>query len=224
VFARSTLFHHRKCSPAPTPSEPGHVPHVYCVSLLHQHRRVWVTALQGESALSGLCSDCEATAMVVKRKTRNKSNTHHTPTVPRVQPLLKCAPSCHVRGVPFGGRSAGGHPLNVACSWTAPITTESHSSSPISNSPSHKSSSQSPHSLLFEPSGGGWPHTAVKQDCRKVTHTSLVTIRPPASSCHLRRGSNTLLNPFRRAGFAHVTRWWMNRRIMHFESCSCRVR
>jgi hypothetical protein len=154
--------------------------------------------------LSGLCSDCEATAMVVKRKTRNKSNTHHTPTVPRVQPLLKCAPSCHVRGVPFGGRSAGGHPLNVACSWTAPITTESHSSSPISNSPSHRSSSQSPHSLLFEPSGGGWPHTAVKQDCHKVTHTSLVTIRPPASSCHLHRGSNTLLNPFRRAGFAHV--------------------
>jgi hypothetical protein len=38
--------------------------------------------------------------------------------------------------------------------------------------------------------GRGWPHTAVKQVCRKVTHTSLVTIRPPASSCQLRRGSH----------------------------------
>ena len=35
--------------------------------------------------------------MVVKRKTRNEGNTHHAPVVPRVQPLLKCAPSCCVR-------------------------------------------------------------------------------------------------------------------------------
>jgi hypothetical protein len=27
------------------------------------------------------------------RKTRNESKSHHKPTVPRVQPLLKCAPS-----------------------------------------------------------------------------------------------------------------------------------
>jgi hypothetical protein len=31
--------------------------------------------------------------MVVKRKTRNNGNTHRNPTIPRVQPLLKCAPS-----------------------------------------------------------------------------------------------------------------------------------
>jgi hypothetical protein len=36
---------------------------------------------------------------------------------------------------------------------------------------------------LVRTQGSGWPHTAVKQDCRKVAHTSLVTIRPPASSC-----------------------------------------
>jgi hypothetical protein len=56
--------------------------------------------------------------------------------------------------------------------------------------------------------GRGWPHTAVKQDCRKVTHTSLVTIRPPASSCQLRRGSHSttpLNSPFDGLG-SHVTR------------------
>jgi hypothetical protein len=31
--------------------------------------------------------------MVVKRKTRNEGNTRRNPTVPRVQPLLKCGPS-----------------------------------------------------------------------------------------------------------------------------------
>jgi hypothetical protein len=31
--------------------------------------------------------------MVVKRNTRNKGETHHTPAVPRVQPLIKCNPS-----------------------------------------------------------------------------------------------------------------------------------
>jgi hypothetical protein len=35
--------------------------------------------------------------MVVKRNTRNKGNTHRKPVVPRVQPLLKCAPSYRVR-------------------------------------------------------------------------------------------------------------------------------
>ena len=41
-----------------------------------------------------------------------------------------------------------------ACSCTAPITTVSHSPSSIKSSQSHSSSSQAPHSLLFEPSGG----------------------------------------------------------------------
>jgi hypothetical protein len=31
--------------------------------------------------------------MVVKRNTRNKGETHHTPVVPCVHPLLKCTPS-----------------------------------------------------------------------------------------------------------------------------------
>jgi hypothetical protein len=35
--------------------------------------------------------------MVVKRNTRNEGNTHRIPVVPRVQPLLKCAPSYRVR-------------------------------------------------------------------------------------------------------------------------------
>ena len=154
-------------------------------------------------------TDCaRATAMVVKRKTRNEGNTHHTPVVPRVQPLLKCAPSCCVRTESLMDERPAATTLNVACSWTAPITTVSHSSSSISSSQSHSSSSQLSHSLCFDPTqGGGWPHTAVQQDCRKVTHTSLVTMRPPASSCQLRRGCNssTPLNPFRRAGFTHVT-------------------
>ena len=45
-----------------------------------------------------MCSVGEgSTAMVVKRNTRNKGNTHRKPFVPRVQPLLKCAPSYRVR-------------------------------------------------------------------------------------------------------------------------------
>jgi hypothetical protein len=44
--------------------------------------------------------------MVAMRKTRNKSKSHHKPTVPRVQPLLKCAPS---RSFGVGGRRASDH-------------------------------------------------------------------------------------------------------------------
>jgi hypothetical protein len=78
--------------------------------------------------------------------------------------------------------------LNAACSWTAPNTTVSQSWSSIRSSQSHRSSFQSPHSLLLDRTQRrGWPHAAVKQDSRKVTHTSLVTMRPPASSCQLCR-------------------------------------
>jgi hypothetical protein len=51
--------------------------------------------------------------------------------------------------------------------------------------------------------------------------------RPPASSCQVRRGStSTPFNSFRRAGFAHVTRWWPDdiAASCHFESRNCRVR
>ena len=62
-------------------------------------------------------TDCaRATAMVVKRKTRNEGNTHHTPVVPRVQPLLKCAPSCCVRTESLMDERPAATTLNVACS------------------------------------------------------------------------------------------------------------
>ena len=102
-------------------------------------------------------TDCaRATAMVVKRKTRNEGNTHHTPVVPRVQPLLKCAPSCCVRTESLMDERPAATTLNVACSWTAPITTVSHSSSSISSSQSHSSSSQLSHSLCFDPTQRRW--------------------------------------------------------------------
>jgi hypothetical protein len=41
--------------------------------------------------------------MVVKR------NTHHKPVVPRVQPLLKCAPSCRVRTLWMDDEARGHH-------------------------------------------------------------------------------------------------------------------
>jgi hypothetical protein len=162
-----------------------------------------------------------ATASVVKRKTRNKGKTHRKPVVPRVQLLLKRALSCRVRTPLEMDGEAGGHPLNAACSWTALSTTVLQSSSSISSSQSHRSCS-----TRSDRTQRRSCLTAVKQDCHKVTHTSLVTIRPPNSSCQLRRDSHstTPLNPFRRAGFAHVTRGWMNSSTMHVESCNCRVR
>jgi hypothetical protein len=50
-----------------------------------------------------------STAMVVKRKTRNNGNTHCKPVVRRVQPLLKCAPSCRVRTPLDGHERAEAH-------------------------------------------------------------------------------------------------------------------
>jgi hypothetical protein len=81
---------HRKSWPHP--HERRYVPGVCCVSLLHQHRRVRVTARRTGLRASRVTESARAT-VVVKRKTRNNGNTHHQPIVPRVQPLLKCAPS-----------------------------------------------------------------------------------------------------------------------------------
>jgi hypothetical protein len=63
---------------------------------------------------------------------------------------------------------------------------------------SHSSSSQSPHSLRPNPVERLASHSC-EAGLWQDTHTSLVTIRPPASSCQLRRGghSTTPLNPFR---------------------------
>jgi hypothetical protein len=47
--------------------------------------------------------------MVVKRNTRNEGSTHRNPTVPRVQPLLKCATSCRVRTLWMDGGARGHH-------------------------------------------------------------------------------------------------------------------
>jgi hypothetical protein len=134
----------------------------------------------------------------------------HTTSLPcRVCSLCSSAPSF------MDGQRASDTSLNAACSWMAPNTTVSHSSSSISSNQSHSSSSQLPHAL--RPNEGGWPHTAVKQDCRKVTHTSLVTIRPPASSCQLRRDTPRRSTPLRRAGFTHVT-GLDDSSLVHFES------
>jgi hypothetical protein len=47
-------------------------------------------------------------------------------------------------------------------------------------------------SLWFEPAEEEWlASRAVKQDCCNVTHTSFIAIRPPASSCQLRRGRHS---------------------------------
>ena len=51
--------------------------------------------------------------MVVKRNTRNEGNTHHNPTVPRVQPLLKCPV---VRTESLMDERPAATTLHVACS------------------------------------------------------------------------------------------------------------
>jgi hypothetical protein len=90
-----------------------------------------------------------STAMVVKRITRNKGNTRHTcrtacAAFAQVCPVVS-------RSNPLDGWATT---LNVACSWTAPITTVSHSSSSVSSNQSHRSCSQSPHSLRPNPAEG----------------------------------------------------------------------
>jgi hypothetical protein len=59
--------------------------------------------------------------------------------------------------------------------------TVSQSSSSINSSQSHRSCSVAP-LAPDRTQRRGWPHTAVKQDCRKVTHTSLVVIPAAANS------------------------------------------
>ena len=80
--------------------------------------------------------------------------------------------------------------------------TVSQSSSSINSSLSHRScfvAALAPDRTQRR----GWPHTAVKQDCRKVTHTSLVTIRPPASSCQHRRAHHVQAQPLS-TGWVHT--------------------
>jgi hypothetical protein len=150
-------------------------------------------------------TDRGSTAMVVKRMTRNDGNTHRNPTY-RVCNLCSSAPV--VRALGWTSMRPGVFTLNVACSWTAPITTVPHSSSSISRSQSHRSSSQ--HSLRFEPSGGA---SLTQLRCRTVarspTHRSLPYDHQPAAANSAEGVHTTSLNPFRRAGFTRVTGRWM---------------
>jgi hypothetical protein len=64
--------------------------HCYTSTVVYGSQR----GVQVAESVDWRVTDCaRATAMVVKRKTRNNGNTHHQPVVPRVQPLLKYAPS-----------------------------------------------------------------------------------------------------------------------------------
>jgi hypothetical protein len=116
---------------------------------------------------------------------------------PRVQPVLKCAGVAFALNCILGGGAARVHhterSLQVHGSHHIRITEiVIHHQQP-------ESQELLPVAALapVRTQRRGWPHTAVQQDCRKVTHTSLVTIRPPASSCQLCRGSNSMpLNPF----------------------------
>jgi hypothetical protein len=76
-----------------------HAPRVCCTWQLHQHRRVGSQHVVQVAAAWSVQS-CARQVMVAMRK------THHKPTVPRVQPLLKCAPS---RSVGADGRRASDH-------------------------------------------------------------------------------------------------------------------
>jgi hypothetical protein len=88
------------------------------------------------------------------RGTRNKSRSHHhKPFVPRVQPLLKCAPSRSF-GADWTDDAPATTSLNAACSWVAPSTAVSRSSTSTGGNQSHSSSSQSPHSLRTNPTEG----------------------------------------------------------------------
>jgi hypothetical protein len=106
--ARSTATLHRKRCPL-TPQR-RHVPRVNCVSPAPSCKG---HSTSYRSLRASRVTDC---AMVVKRKTRNEGNTHHTPVVPRVQPLLKCAPSCCVRTESLMDERPAATTLNVACS------------------------------------------------------------------------------------------------------------
>jgi hypothetical protein len=145
-----------------------------------------------------------ATGMVVKRKTRNEGNTHHKLVVPRVQPLLKCAPSCRVR-TPFGdGWRSEGPPtersLHVYDSQHDRIT-ELVS---INSSPSHTSSSQSPQLAPVRPTPQRELASHSCEAGRSQGHPHIF-IRPSASSCHLLQSLHTAQPPFNRLR-SHITR------------------
>jgi hypothetical protein len=142
-----------------------------------------------------------STAMVVKRKTRNNGNTHHKPVVPRVQTLLKCAPSCRTplmdgeaEGPPHRTLLAAGrllsqpyhrarHPSAAArFTGAAPSRRTRSGSNPVEGMASHSNEAG-----LSQ----GHPHIAGYHTttCQQLSTPQRETL-PHA--------------PFERAGFAHV--------------------
>ena len=123
-------------------------------------------------------------AMVVKRNTRNEGSTHRNPTVPRVQPLLKCATSCRVRTLWMDGGARGHHTercLQVNGSHHDRITqlVIHHPQS------SHSSCSQLPHSLRPNPAEGGeagLTQLGSRTVARSPTHRSLQYDHLPAAA------------------------------------------
>jgi hypothetical protein len=148
-----------------------------------------------------------STAMLVKRKTPNKGTTHRKPVVQRVQPLLKCVPSCRVRTLWMDG-AQGLHTERSLQLYDN--KTVSHSSSSISSSQSHRSCSlYRARSCPTEPSGGaGLTHLCSRTVARSPTHRSLPYNHLPAAA-NSAEGVSPRRSPFRRAGFTHVTRGWM---------------
>jgi hypothetical protein len=150
-----------------------------------------------------------STAMVVKRKTRNNGNTHCKPVVTRVQPLLKCAPSCRVRTPLDGHERAEAHHTERSLQLNG-----SHHNC-ITQLVIHQQQPESqellpvPHSLLSEPNPaeGMASHSCEAGLSQGHPHIA----RYHTTTCQLRRGSHskTPLNPFRRAGLTHVTWGWM---------------
>jgi hypothetical protein len=121
-----------------------------------------------------------STALVVKRKTRNNGNTRHTNLSYRVCSLCSSVPRrVALRTLCMDGEARGHHTARSLQLYDY-RTCITQLASSISSSQSHRSSSHT-RSCPTEPSG--WPHAAVKQDCRKVTHTALVTM----TTCQLHR-------------------------------------
>jgi hypothetical protein len=160
--------------PSP-PSEPVHVPRVYC-----GHSCTSTVVYGSPARRTGLCVGVfrpqpRRWCIVVERKARNTGNT--TPVVP----VCSLAQVSRSRD-PFGWTSAQRPPLNAACSCTTPVTTVSHSLSPISSNQSHSSSSHSP-PLADRTLGGGlasqlWSRTVT----RSPTHRSVPYDHLPAAA------------------------------------------
>jgi hypothetical protein len=88
-----------------------------------------------------------------ERKTRNNGKTRHKPVLPTCAAFAQVCPVVSRSNPLDGWRSEGPH---TERSWTAAITTVSHSSSSISSSQSHSSCSQSPHSGSNPVDEGKW--------------------------------------------------------------------